>query len=257
MRPAALVLLAALMVAVPARAQTGDGGEDMPDVDAFARVIVSETELRSGPGVSHRVVTRAQRGDTLFIQGREGSGFWLRVLLPDGRKVFVLGDTVEPIGFAEDEAGRPSKPGFFAPPALEEANAGFALLGGVFREQGYVEAKIAWIITPPIAIEPYVGMSQNNDGRTILFGGGGTVSLFPDWPATPFLHLGGGGLFFQSSDEFVLPNQEFFHARAGGGLLISLRWRILVRLEALNLVRFTQERYANFQIYHGGFGTYF
>ncbi len=252
-RRIAAAILSLSAVTTPAWAQE----EDVPDVDAFARVIVGETELRSGPGVSHRVVSRASRGDTLFIRGREGSGFWLQVSLPDGRTAYVLGDTVEPIGFEEDEVDRPKKPGFFAPPALEEANAGFALLGGIYRENGYIEAKIGWVIAPPIALEPYVGIAQNTDGRTIIVGGGGTLSLFPDWPATPYVHIGGGGLFLDSSDEFIVEDQEFFHARAGGGLLVSLRWRILVRLEVMNVTRFTQERYANFQSYTGGFGTYF
>lgn len=253
MRRTSLAALACLLVAPQALAQE----EDVPDVDAFARVIVGETELRSGPGVSHRVVTRAERGDTLFIKGREGSGFWLQVSLPDGRTAYVLGDTVEPIGFDEDDVERPSKPGFFAPPALEEAHAGFSLLGGIYRENGYIEGKLAWVIAPPIAIEPYVGIAQNTDGRTIIVGGGGTVSLFPDLPATPYVHIGGGGLFLDSSDEFIVEDQQFFHARAGGGLLVSLRWRILVRFEVMNVTRFTQERYANSQSYTAGFGTYF
>jgi uncharacterized protein YgiM (DUF1202 family) len=57
--------------------------------DAFARVIVAETELRAGPGVSHRVIYRAHRGETFLIQTRETSGYWLQVLMADGRTVYV------------------------------------------------------------------------------------------------------------------------------------------------------------------------
>ena len=50
---------------------------------------------------------------------------------------------------------------------------------------------------------------------------------------------------------------SFFHARAGGGLLISLRLRILVRLEANNTALFTEDSYENLQTYYGGLGVYF
>ena len=59
-------------------------------VDAFARVVVEETSLRSGPGVSHRVVYIAHRGETFIVESRKGSGFWLKVVMPDGRSGWVV-----------------------------------------------------------------------------------------------------------------------------------------------------------------------
>jgi uncharacterized protein YgiM (DUF1202 family) len=53
--------------------------------EAFARVVVDAADLRTGPGVSYRVIYTAHRGETLALDGRPGAGFWLRVLLPDGR----------------------------------------------------------------------------------------------------------------------------------------------------------------------------
>lgn len=228
------------------------------EVDAFARVVVAETELRSGPGVSHRVIYRAERGETFLVEGREGTGFWLRVSLADGREAFVLGDTVEPIAIGEDAADRPSTPGFFSPPALEEARGGFALMAGVFDENGYAEIKPALVIAPAIALEPYAGIHLNSQGKGVIYGAGGTLTLAPDWAVAPYLHLGGGGYTtFPNPDSFVLKKESVFHARAGGGLLVSLRWRVLVRLEATNTVLFTEDSYRNTQSYIGGFGTYF
>ena len=192
-----------------------------------------------------------------MIEGREGSGFWLRILLADGRRAYVLGDTVEPIAFDEAAADRPSEPGFFSPPALQEARAGFAMLGGVYRKNGYVELKPALIIAPAVSIEPYVGLALHNQGRSVLYGLGGTLNVFPDWPVAPFVHIGSGGLRTDSKDEFVLGSEDVFHARAGGGLLLSLRWRILLRVEAMNVILFTEDSYRNTQSYTGGLGTYF
>jgi hypothetical protein len=249
-RFAACALAAALALgAAPAHA-------DEPE--AFARVVVAETAMRSGPGVSHRVVYVAHRGDTFVIEGREGPGFWLRVLLPDGRLAYALGDTVEPIAVDANAPDALSKPGFFAPPALQEAHGGFALTAGLFDRNGYTEVKPALVLAPPIALEPYAGVVLSTEGRRFVYGGGGTLNFAPEWPIAPYVHLGGGGVTtVPNQDARVLRGGTVMHARAGGGLLISLRWRILVRIEAMHVVLFEPEFKRNVQSYVAGFGTYF
>src|SRR5689334_5117997 len=93
---AVAVALVLLVASFSVRAVDGE--------DAFARVIVAETELCSGPGVSHRVIYRAHRGETFLIDTRETSGYWLQVELPDGRSAFVFGDTVEAVAVSEGAA---------------------------------------------------------------------------------------------------------------------------------------------------------
>ena len=231
---------------------------DEQDIDAFARVSVTETELRAGPGVSHRVIYRAERGETFLIDGREGTGFWLRVYLDDGRVAYVLGDTVDTIAVDENTKDAPSKPGFFSPPALQDATGGFAMMGGVFDENGYVEIRPALVLAPPIAIEPYAGLGLTSEGQRFIYGAGGTLDLAPDWAVSPYLHVGGGGVSsFPNEDAFVLKEESVFHARASAGLLISLRLRVSVRLEFSNFVLFTEDFYQSTQSYIGGLGTYF
>ena len=41
-------------------------------VEAFGRVVVEETVLRSGPGISHRVLYVTHRGETFVIDARSG-----------------------------------------------------------------------------------------------------------------------------------------------------------------------------------------
>ncbi|HEV8247669.1 MAG TPA: SH3 domain-containing protein [Polyangiaceae bacterium] len=227
------------------------------DEEAFARVVVAETELRSGPGVSHRVIQRARRGETFVIEQRETSGFWLQVLLPDGRTAYLLGDTIEVVSADEGLPDAPSRPGLFAPPALQEARGGFALLGGVYDLDGYGEVRPALVLAPAIALEPYVGIALEPDSRRFVYGLAGTLNLAPDWAIAPYVTLGAGGVHEQPKDEFVRKERSWFHARVGGGLLISLRLRILLRLEATNVVLFTEDDYENVQSYIGGLGTYF
>jgi uncharacterized protein YgiM (DUF1202 family) len=240
-----------LVLGVPALAHAAE------DEDAYARVVVAEAELRAGPGVSHRVIYRAPRGETFLIATRETAGFWLQVTLPDGRTGYVLGDTVEPVAAGEDSLESSRRPGFFAPPALQDAHAGFAMMAGIYDGDGYVELRPAWVIAPAIALEPYVGLALKEDSRRIVYGGAGTLNLLPDKAIAPFVSIGCGGMYEQPKDEFVLDDRKWFHARAGGGLLISLRFRVSVRLEASNMVLFREDDYQNVQSYSAGLGTYF
>jgi hypothetical protein len=228
------------------------------DPEAFARVVVDESAFRSGPGVSHRVIYVAHRGETFAIEGREGTGFWLRVLLSDGRTAYVLGDTVEPISLAADAPDAPSRPGIFAPPVLTETRGGMALVAGLFDRGGYTELKPALVLAPQVAIEPYIGVALSSEGRRFIYGGGGTLNFAPDWAIAPYVHLGAGGITTSpNQDARVLKGGTMAHARAGGGLLISLRFRILLRLEALHVVMFDSDYKANVQTYTAGLGTYF
>jgi uncharacterized protein YgiM (DUF1202 family) len=252
MKRALLVCLSLLGSPGLARAADADETED-----AYARVIVAEAELRAGPGVSHRVIYRAPRGETFLITTRETAGFWLQVQLPDGRTGYVLGDTVEPVSATDDSAEGARKPGFFAPPALQDAHAGFAMMAGIYDRAGYVELRPAWVIAPAIAFEPYVGLALQSDSRRIIYGGAGTLNLLPDKALAPFVTIGCGGMYEDPKDEFVRPPRKWFHARAGGGLLISLRFRVSLRLEAANMVLFQEDDYQNVQSYAAGLGTYF
>jgi hypothetical protein len=60
-----------------------------------------------------------------------------------------------------------------------------------------------------------------------------------------------------NDDAFALRRETLLHARAGGGLIVSLRWRIILRLEATNTVLFDADSYANAQSYVAGLGSYF
>ena len=235
--------------------------------EAFARVVVDSADLRTGPGVSYRVVYSAHRGETLALDGRPGGGFWLRVLLPDGRVAYALGEEVQPFAVRPGEAEAPSRPGLFAPPPLTGAMGGLAIVGGAFHTPltggasttyGYLEVRPSLVLDKTLSLDAFLGDALTSDGSEILYGAGATVYLAPNWVVCPFATVGGGGLsIYPNSDSFVLQRQDLYVGRAGGGLLIALRWRILVRLEATNLSLFTADSFKNAQTYAGGLGVYF
>jgi hypothetical protein len=264
----ASVLAAGFVTAMlSAAARSARAADDQEEPEAFARVVVDSAELRSGPGVSYRTIYAAHRGETFALDGRTGTGFWLRVLLPDGRAAYALGDEVQPFAVSPGETGAPSRPGFFAPPPLEGSRAGLTLLGGLLsipvvgsavQRFGYVEARPSFVLHKTVSLEGFVGDGLTSDGTQLLYGAGVAIYLAPGWPLCPFLGLSAGGLsVFPNPDSFVLKREDLYLARAGGGLLFALRNRILVRIEATNLSIFSAETYKNAQTYAGGLGVYF
>ena len=261
MKALAAAFVALLLVLAVPRAALAD------EPEAFARIVVDSAELRSGPGVSYRVIYNGQRGETLAIDGRQGAGFWLRILLPDGRVAYALGDEVQVFAVREGEPEAPSRPGLFATPPLEGAHAGLAIVGGVLsipirdnstKGFGYLEARPSIVVHRTVTLEGFIGDALTADGAQILYGGGAAVNFAPSWPVCPFLGIAGGGLAVRpNADSFVLKRQDLYMARAGGGVLMALRGRILVRLEVANLTLFDSDSFKNAQTYSGGFGVYF
>lgn len=263
MRALWVLAVALFLAAVPASALAADQVEP----EAFARVIVDSAELRTGPGVSYRVIYVGHRGETFALDGRPGSDFWLRVILPDGRTAYALGDEVQPFAVNPNDEGAPSRPGLFAPPPLEGARAGLALVGGVLsipvqggsiQHYGYVEARPSLVLHKTVSLEGFIGDGLTSDGTQLLYGGGVSIYLAPSWPVCPFVGLMAGGLsVFPAQDSFVLKREDLYVGRAGGGILLALRNRILVRIEVTNLSIFDSGSYKNAQTYAGGLGVYF
>jgi hypothetical protein len=261
------LVLALVLALAPAAITLVPSAAHAEEPDAFARVVVDTAEIRSGPGVSYRVIYTAQRGETLAIDGRPGSGFWLRVVLPDGRTAYALGDEVQVFAVRPGEPEAPSRPGLFATPPLEGARGGLAIVGGLLsipirdgstRAFGYLEARPSIVVHRTVTIDGFIGDALTADGAQILYGGGVTVNFAPSWAICPFLGIGAGGLTVRpNADSFVLKREDLYVARAGAGILMALRGRILVRLEATNLSLFDAESFKNAQTYSGGFGVYF
>ena len=223
--------------------------------------------MRSGPGVSYRVIYTAQRGETLAIDGRQGGGFWLRILLPDGRVAYALGDEVQTFAVSAGEPDAPSRPGLFATPPLEGAHAGLAIVGGVLsipiadgstKAFGYLEARPSIVVHRTVTLDGWIGDALTADGAQILYGGGATINFAPAGRSVrSSASAAGASRFVRTPTRSCSKKQDLFVARAGGGILMALRGRILVRLEVTNMTLFDSDSFKNAQTYSGGFGVYF
>lgn len=276
-RRAARVAVAVVAVALGAALAPGLLGEgearaDEPaepgaDAEAFARVAVDHAEVRAGPGASHRVLLEAPRGTTFAVLGRPSGGYWLRVVLDDGRVAYVLGDDVEVFQVRPGDPDPPSRPGLFAAPPLAGAHAGLAIVGGVLEAPvadgsrdvfGFLEVRPSWVVHPSLTVDGFVGSSLTRDGTQTFYGAGATVNVAPRWAICPFFGLGLGGLsVVPRSGSFVLAREDVALARAGGGLLFALAGRILVRAEATHLALFRPDDTRHALTVSLGLGVYF
>ncbi len=262
----AAVTIAVAVAALAPRPALAEARADA-DATAFARVVIDSAELHTGPGVSYRVIYLAHRGETFALDGRPSPGFWLRVVLPDGRVAYALGDEVQSFAVDPNAEGAPSRPGFFAPPPLRGSRGGFAMVGGMLsipsvsgsvQRFGYVEARASLVLHETVSLEGFAGDGLTSDGAQVLYGGGVAIYLAPRWVVCPFVGLSAGGLsVFPNANSFVLKREDLYLARAGGGLLFALRNRILVRVEVTDLSLFNAETYKNAQTYAAGLGVYF
>lgn len=261
-RAAAIALTACVASAsAPARAQ--DPAPDSSDVQLYARVIVDSTVMRSGPGFSFRRVHVAHRGDVFPVVERANRGYWFRVQLPDATYGWVMGEAVYNHEVSDDEAsaGR-FLPWLFAPPPLMQASGEIAVAFGVIGSGsaygGFFAARPSFLLSPAFGVELTAGASVSAGGRLLFAGAGGIVNIFPESPIVPFIVVGGGGVVSDpNADTFLLQSGTKLMTYGGGGLRISFRYRLTLRIEARAYALYDQNRLIAEQEYSGGLTVFF
>jgi hypothetical protein len=255
MRAAPLAALA-LLLGAPAVSQAAS--------EPWLRVIAPEATVRSGPGERFRPVYRAARGEVLRVLDRATLGYWFRVALPDGTSGWLLGDATVP--FEVDVEGRPRRARWwerardrvFAPSPLLHARVGFSFSGGALGGDGMFMVRPSVIVDDHLALEARVGEAIGRDGSQVHYGLDADVLIWPEGPFVPFVALGGGGATsFPKVNGVAQASATDWALDAGGGLLIVVRWRIVLRFDVRNYTLFTPNRTTNRQEYSGGLAVYF
>ena len=110
-----------------------------------------------------------------------------------------------------------------------------------------------------VSLEGFIGDGLTTDGTQLLYGGGSRHLPGAELARVPVRRPLGrrSQRLPERAASFVLKREDLYLARAGGGILLALRNRILVRIEATNLSLFNAQSYKNAQTYSGGLGVYF
>jgi hypothetical protein len=233
--------------------------------DPYLRVIAQNTPVRTGPGLGYREVYVAERGQVMPVLERGTRDYWFKVELEDGTSGWILGDTVYPF-----EVGEPEDPGAFrrmgrairrallGPPPTPYASIGLSFSAGILDREGVFMLRPSWLIDPYWALEAFGGLSPQAQNDVFLAGLGFILRLAPGAVIGPYAGVSVGGAHIRPKADNPVPVEETLMALgAGGGLEITFKKQITLRLDARNWTLFDQNKSQNEQEYSGGLAIFF
>jgi len=235
------------------------------DADSYLRVIAQRAPVHSGPGANYREVYYADRGQVFTVLERGTRDYWFKVELEDGTSGWILGDMVFPF-----EVGPPGEPGVFrrmgrairrailGPSPAPYADIGLSFSAGLLDKEGIFLLRPSWLIDPYWALEGFGGLSPRSEKDVFLAGLGFVLRLSPGAVIGPYASIGVGAAHIRpKADNFVDPEETLMALAAGGGLEITFKKQITVRLDARNWTLFDENKSANGQEYSGGLAIFF
>jgi hypothetical protein len=226
------------------------------------RVIVPRALVRSGPGPAYREIYRAERGEVLPVVDRNSS-YWFRVILPDGRFGWIYGEQVLPFIVDTQEKGAARawsavKDAIFAPSPIPSSAIGLSFSGGVLGGDGMFMFRPGVTLDAHFALEGHIGEAVGSDGSLLVYGLDGVVLIYPLGPLVPFVALGAGGATsFPKVNGVTQASRSQWALDAGGGAVVVLKKRIVLRFDVRNYTLFTPNSTGNRQEYSGGLAVFF
>ncbi|HEY0190973.1 MAG TPA: SH3 domain-containing protein [Kofleriaceae bacterium] len=233
--------------------------------EAYLRVIAQRAPVHSGPGAAYREIYFAERGQVFQVIERGTRDYWFKVELDDGTSGWILGDLVFPFEVGPDtDAGVFSRMGaaikdtLLGPSPVVNASAGLSFSAGVLDKEGMYLLRPSWIIDPYWALEGFAGLSPRSDKDVFLGGLGFVLRLVPGAVIGPYAGVSLGAAHIRpKADNFVDPKETLMALSAGGGLEITFKKQITVRLDVRNWSLFNQNHANNGQEYSGGLAIFF
>ena len=240
-------------------------GAGQAAADAYVRVIAQKATVHSGPGNGYRELAVVERDQVFSVLQRGTRDYWFQIELEDGTAGWILGDLVFPFEVAEDEepgaltsAGRAIKRSVLGPSPVAFANVGLAASAGVLANEGVFLFRPSWLIDPYWALEAIIGLSPRTETNLYLGGLGFVLRLIPGAVIGPYASLTlGAAHIVPKIDNYVGQTGTLMALGAGGGLEITLKKQITLRLDVRNWTIFDQNESTNGQEYSGGLAIFF
>jgi len=256
-RGVAFLALAVLaLVLGPSRARADED-------EALVRIIAEKANVHTGPGFSFRTVYVASQGEVLAATARATESHWFRVRLPDGTYGWVLGDQVFPLQVDTNAPHQGPSWGsrfvdaVFSPAPWLDGHVGLAFSAGALGHQTGFLFRPSYVFEPHIAIEAFLGESVGNQVDVFYFGAGANVLLFPQSPVTPFLGAAGGVAQGRSKVDQISAPGTYALINAGGGLLLAVKKRLILRGDVRHYVVFDPNHIQSFQEFSGALAVIF
>ncbi len=233
--------------------------------DAYLRVIAQDAPVYSGPGASYRDIYDAHRGQVFEVIERGTRGYWYRIVLDDGTTGWILGELVFPFEVGpEGEAGAFTRLGrrirraILGPSPLPYADVELSFSAGVLDREGLFLLRPALVIDRYFALEGFAGLSPRAQTDVFLGGAGWTLRLAPGAAVGPFVHASIGAAHIRpKADNFVDEKQTLMTVAAGGGLELTFKKQITVRLDARRWMFFDPNQAEGGTEFSGGLSVFF
>jgi hypothetical protein len=233
--------------------------------DAFLRVIAQKTPVHSGPGPGYREVAIAERGQVFTVLERGTRDYWFKVELDDGTSGWILGDAVFPFEVGEEpemgvfrRMGRAIRKAILGPSPAPFADVGLSFSAGLLDREGVFLLRPSWLIDPYWAIEAFGGLSPRSETDIFLGGFGFVLRLSPGAVIGPYASIGLGAAHIRpKADNFIDVEETLMALAAGGGVEITFKKQITLRLDARNWTLFDENKANNGQEYSGGLAIFF
>jgi hypothetical protein len=233
--------------------------------EAYLRVIAQRASVYSGPGTGYRELAVVNRNQVFEVLERGTRDYWFKIELEDGTPGWIVGDMVFPFEVGEEEEpgaftrmGRAIKGAILGPSPVPYATVGLAASAGILDGEGVFMLRPSWIVDPYWAIEGFVGLSPRSEKDVYLGGLAFVLRLAPGSVITPYASLGVGAAHISpKADNYVDPRETLMALGAGGGLEITLKKQITVRLDVRNWTLWNENHSNNGQEYSGGLAIFF
>lgn len=233
--------------------------------EAYLRVIAQKASVHTGPGASYREVYVAERGEVFAVLERGTREYWFKVELEDGTSGWILGDVVFPFEVGPEEnpgvfrrMGRAIRRTILGPSPVPYADVGLSFSAGVLDLEGVFMLRPSWLIDPHWALEGFGGLSPRSEKDIFLGGLGFVLRLAPGAVIGPYASIGVGAAHIRpKADNFVDVQETLMALGAGGGLEVTFKKQITLRLDARNWTLFDANKSSNGQEYSGGLAIFF
>jgi hypothetical protein len=233
--------------------------------EAYLRVIAQRAPVHSGPSASYREVYYADRGQVFQVLERGTRDYWFKIELDDGTSGWIVGDMVFPfeVGPPGDEGvfvrmGQAIKGAILGPSPVSYASIGLSFSAGTLDGEGMFLLRPSWLIDPYWALEGFAGLSPRAEKDIFLGGLGFVLRLAPGAVIGPYASISTGAAHIRPKvDNFVDRNETLMALGAGGGLEITFKKQITLRIDARNWSLFNENHASNGQEYSGGLAIFF
>lgn len=257
-RSAAALVLAAVLL----------GGAADAHADAYLRVIAQQAPVHTGPGATYREIYQAERGEVFTVLERGTRGYWFRIELEDGTTGWIFGELVFPFEVVDEDRpgvfvrmGRAIRRTLLGPSPVVFSDVELSFSAGALEREGVFLFRPAWLVERHLAFEGFLGLSPRKSIDLLMGGLGLTLRMAPGAAVGPYINASLGAVHrrpkVDNFGEEELTRKTLMGLAAGGGLEITFKKQITLRIDVRNWSFFDQDESADGLEVSSGFAIFF